>query len=419
KFRFRTTKSVRGKHERIYIRSFVNALRSRGAISSRSKNSNSLGQSREINFNSNFRRASSLPRIRSKGASRNSFKGPAVILQYQLSQYFYLALATFIFVGALTPLMRKLALKVGAVDAPNMARKVQAEPVPYLGGVAIVIGVFVATYSTLIIKEKEIALASTVLIPALLMAAMGLADDLRGLKPWPRLIAQSAVGIIVAGFLIYTDTIGTPSQIFLIDAIVTTLWIVGVCNSINFFDNLDGGAAGTVVVISFFTFLIAYDRGQLMISALSIVTAGATAGFLIWNRPPAKIYMGDAGALFLGIIVAVLTIRLNPGIDPNWKSLAIPLFLMAVPLLDTTVAVTSRLARGISPFTGGRDHLSHRLMRKGLHRRTAAITLWALAGIYGTVAYAIYQGQSTALITLAAITWAYLFVFFIRIPHSD
>lgn len=315
--------------------------------------------------------------------------------------------------------MRKLALKVGAVDAPNMARKVQAEPVPYLGGVAIVIGVFVATYSTLIIKEKEIALASTVLIPALLMAAMGLADDLRGLKPWPRLIAQSAVGIIVAGFLIYTDTIGTPSQIFLIDAIVTTLWIVGVCNSINFFDNLDGGAAGTVVVISFFTFLIAYDRGQLMISALSIVTAGATAGFLIWNRPPAKIYMGDAGALFLGIIVAVLTIRLNPGIDPNWKSLAIPLFLMAVPLLDTTVAVTSRLARGISPFTGGRDHLSHRLMRKGLHRRTAAITLWALAGIYGTVAYAIYQGQLTALITLAAITWAYLFVFFIRIPHSD
>ena len=315
--------------------------------------------------------------------------------------------------------MRKLALKVGAVDAPNMARKVQAEPVPYLGGVAIVIGVFVATYSTLIIKEKEIALASTVLIPALLMAAMGLADDLRGLKPWPRLIAQSAVGIIVAGFLIYTDTIGTPSQIFLIDAIVTTLWIVGVCNSINFFDNLDGGAAGTVVVISFFTFLIAYDRGQLMISALSIVTAGATAGFLIWNRPPAKIYMGDAGALFLGIIVAVLTIRLNPGIDPNWKSLAIPLFLMAVPLLDTTVAVTSRLARGISPFTGGRDHLSHRLMRKGLHRRTAAITLWALAGIYGTVAYAIYQGQLTALITLAAITWAYLFVFFIRSPHSD
>lgn len=315
--------------------------------------------------------------------------------------------------------MRKIAIKVGAVDAPNIARKVQSEPVPYLGGVAIVIGVFVATYSTVLVEGKDIALASTVLIPAVAMAAMGLADDLRGLKPWPRLIAQTAVGIIVAGILIASDTIGTPSQVFLIDAVVTILWIVGVCNSINFFDNLDGGAAGTVVVISFFTFLIAYDRGQLMVSALSIVTAGATAGFLIWNRPPAKIYMGDAGALFLGIIVAVLTIRLNPAIDPNWKSLAIPLFLMAVPLLDTTVAVTSRLSRGISPFTGGRDHLSHRLMRKGLHRRTAAITLWALAGIYGTIAYAIYRGQSAALIALAAITWGYLFYFFIRIPHND
>ena len=315
--------------------------------------------------------------------------------------------------------MRKLALKVGAVDAPNLERKVQTEPVPYLGGVAIVIGVFVATYSTVIIESKDIALASTVLFPAVAMAIMGLIDDLRGLKPWPRLIAQSVVGVIVAGILIATDTIGTPSQIFIVDALVTIIWIVGVCNSINFFDNLDGGAAGTVVVITFFTFLIAFDRGQLLVSGLSIVTAGATAGFLIWNRPPAKIYMGDAGALFLGIIIAVLTIRLQPNIHPSWKSLSIPLFLMAVPLLDTTVAVTSRLARGISPFTGGRDHLSHRLMRKGLHRRTAAIALWALAGVYGTIAFAIYKGQSTALIALAAITWAYLFVFFIRIPHTD
>ena len=330
-----------------------------------------------------------------------------------------MALATFIFVGALTPIMRKLAIRIGAVDAPNMARKIQKEPVPYLGGVAIVIGVLIATYAAIIVEGKDFLLASSVLLPAVAMAAMGLIDDLRGLPPWPRLIAQSIVGVIVAGILIATDTIGTPSQIFLIDAIVTTLWVVGVCNSINFFDNLDGGAAGTVVVISFFTFLIAYDRGQIMISALSIVTAGATAGFLIWNRPPAKIYMGDAGALFLGIIVAVLTIRLNPDIQPNWKSLSIPLFLMAIPLLDTTVAVTSRLSRGISPFTGGRDHLSHRLMRKGLERRAAAITLWALAGVYGTIALAVYIAQSGNLIILAALTWISLFVFFIRIPHSD
>ena len=340
-------------------------------------------------------------------------------MRYQLSQYLYLALATFIFVGALTPIMRKVALRIGAVDAPNLSRKDQSEPVPYLGGVAIVLGVLVATYSTVLIKDENLGLASTVLIPGLIMAAMGLVDDLKGLPPWPRLITQTIVGVSVAALLISTDTIGTPSQIFFVDAIITVLWIVGICNSINFFDNLDGGAAGTVVVISIFTFLIAFDRGQIMISALSIVTAGATAGFLIWNRPPAKIYMGDAGALFLGIIVAVLTIRLNPAIQPNWKSLSIPLYLLAVPLLDTTVAVTSRISRGISPFTGGRDHLSHRLMRKGFHRRTAAISLWALAGVYGLNAYAIYKQQSTALIILAALTWISLYVFFIRIPHSE
>ena len=324
--------------------------------------------------------------------------------------------------GLLTPLMRKIAIAINAVDSPNSDRKTQKEPVPYLGGISIAVGVLFASYFALAYSEvtkTNLASASSVLIPAAALGVMGLIDDLKGLEPWPRLILQTIVGVIVAGILIATDTIGTPSQVFIVDAIVTILWIVGVCNSINFFDNLDGGAAGTVVVITFFTFLIAYDRGQLMVSALSIVTAGATAGFLIWNRPPAKIYMGDAGALFLGIIVAVLTIRLKPDIEPNWKSLSIPLFLMAVPLLDTCVAVTSRLARGISPFTGGRDHLSHRLMRKGLQRRTAAITLWSLAGVYGTIAFAIYLGQSSLLIFLAAITWAYLFIFFIRIPHSD
>lgn len=340
-------------------------------------------------------------------------------MQYQLSQYLYLALATFIFVGVITPLMRKLAIRIGAVDAPNMARKVQTEPVPYLGGVAIVFGVLVATYSVVVIENRELALASTVLIPATAMAVMGLVDDLRGLPPWPRLISQTLVGVLVAAILISTDTIGTPSKIFIVDALITIIWIVGVCNSINFFDNLDGGAAGTVVVIAIFTFLIAFDQGQLLVGALAIVTAGATAGFLLWNRPPAKIYMGDAGALFLGIIIAVLTIRLDPAIQPMWKSLAIPLLLMAVPILDTTVAVTSRIARGISPFTGGRDHLSHRLMRKGLHRRAAAISLWGLAGVYGVTAYAVFKAQSTSLIILAAITWAALYLFFIRIAHTD
>jgi UDP-GlcNAc:undecaprenyl-phosphate GlcNAc-1-phosphate transferase len=131
--------------------------------------------------------------------------------------------------------------------------------------------------------------------------------------------------------------------------------------------------------------------------------------------------MGDAGALFLGIIVSVLTIRLSPGVVPSYKSLAIPLLLMAVPILDTTVAVTSRLYRGISPFEGGRDHLSHRLMRKGLQRKATAITLWALAGVFGALALTLYiwpDSYGAAVLIIGASLWASLLIFFLRVPSE-
>ena len=345
-------------------------------------------------------------------------------MEYSVSQFLLLGVLTFIFVGALTPLMRKVALSVGAVDAPNLARKAQKEPVPYLGGVAIAIGVVVASYGSLLAVDfsmETFRLASFVLVPAMAISLMGLIDDLKGLEPWPRLIAQTATGIIVAVILTSTDTMGVAFNNTFLNYGVSVLWIVGVCNSINFFDNLDGGAAGTVAVITFFLFFIAYDRQQILVSALAIVTMGATAGFLMWNRAPAKIYMGDAGALFLGIIISVLTIRLSPGILPQEKSFAIPALLMATPILDTTVAVISRLHRGISPFQGGRDHLSHRLMRVGLSRKVTALTLWAMAAFYGAMAYAVYTWPDSLgwqLIIVAAIAWIAKLVFFLRIPSE-
>ena len=345
-------------------------------------------------------------------------------MNYSVAQFFLLGFITLVFVGLITSPIRTLALKIGAVDAPNLARKVQKEPVPYLGGVAISLGIVGASYASLMAIDfswSSFRLASSVLIPAIAISAMGLWDDLKGLQPWPRLIAQTFTGVIVAAILVATDTMGVAFGSPILDYGITILWIVGVCNSINFFDNHDGGAAGTVAVITFFLFFIAYDRQQILVSALAIVTAGATAGFLIWNRHPAKIYMGDAGALFLGIIVSVLTIRLSPGVVPSYKSLAIPLLLMAVPILDTTVAVTSRLYRGISPFEGGRDHLSHRLMRKGLQRKATAITLWALAGVFGALALTLYiwpDSYGAAVLIIGASLWASLLIFFLRVPSE-
>jgi UDP-GlcNAc:undecaprenyl-phosphate GlcNAc-1-phosphate transferase len=345
-------------------------------------------------------------------------------MTYSIAQFFILGALTMIVVGAITAPIRNLALRVGAVDAPTLARKAQKEPVPYLGGVAIAIGIVCASYASLLAVDfsmETLRLASFVLIPAIAISAMGLWDDLKGLEPWPRLVAQTVTGIVVAVILTATDTMGFAFDSQVLNYAITVLWIVGVCNSINFFDNHDGGAAGTVAVITFFLFFIAYDRQQVLVSALAIVTAGATAGFLIWNRHPAKIYMGDAGSLFLGIIISVLTIRLSPGVVPTYKSLSIPLFLMATPILDTTVAVTSRIARGISPFQGGRDHLSHRLMRKGLNRRVTAFTLWGLAAIYGAIALGIYiwpDTWGTQLMVIGAVMWLAKLVFFLRIPSE-
>jgi UDP-GlcNAc:undecaprenyl-phosphate GlcNAc-1-phosphate transferase len=316
----------------------------------------------------------------------------------------------------------KLALKIGAVDVPNLPRKIQTEPVPYLGGVAIALGVVVASFAGILVEDYSIInfkIASTVIIPALLIAGVGLWDDLKELQPWPRLIAQTSVGTAMALILIATDTMGFALGNQFLNAAVSIFWIVGITNSINFFDNLDGGAAGTVAIASFFLFLIANSEGQILVSALAIVVCGSTAGFLLWNKSPAKIYMGDAGALFLGIVMGVLTIRLDPNIKPQALSLVIPVALLAIPILDTTVAVVSRLYRGISPFTGGRDHLSHRLMRIGMHRKYAAITLWAASGVYGLLAYAIYQSQNSLFAYIAGAGWVALLVFFLRVPSED
>ena len=346
------------------------------------------------------------------------------------SQFAILGVSAFVLTGLLTWPVRALAIRLGAMDAPNLARKSQAEPVPYLGGVAIALGVTITTLTAVYVggnKSGENAsqlkdLALTVLLPALLLGAMGLIDDLRSLSPWPRLIAQSAVGTVVALVIVNIGTTGTPFGTSTLNTAVTIFWIVGICNSINFFDNLDGAAAGIVAIAALGVFFIAFDRGQELVSALSVVTVGATIGFLIWNKSPAKIYMGDAGALFLGIIISVATIRLNPGIEPTWKSLTIPVILLAVPLLDTCVAVFSRISRRVSPLTGGKDHLSHRLVRAGLSRPMVAVALWAASGVCAVIAVLVYKipgALGSLLITVFAAGWLLALVLFLRTKSHD
>lgn len=323
------------------------------------------------------------------------------------------------FVGSTTPLIRKLAIRLRVLDNPNEAHKTHDEPIPYLGGVAIVLGVLVTTYGALALfgNLNVIRLASTVLIPAVFMSVIGLVDDIKNLSPWPRFIVQNLVGVAISMTLVATDSFGSPTGSRTIDIFISLLWIVGITNSINFFDNVDGGASGTVAIASFFLFLLSIQGNQYFIAALSIVLSGSTIGFLLWNKPPARIYMGDAGALFLGIIIATLTLRLEPNPINKFVSFTIPFFLLAIPILDTSTAVISRVRERISPLQGGKDHLSHRLMRKNYSKRSSVLILWSMSTIYGLGALLIsnlkYEQEIIFCLPLILL-WIFLLVFFLR-----
>lgn len=304
--------------------------------------------------------------------------------------YFLLFAISLFLVGTLTPAMRRVAIHFGVVDQPGESHKTHRIPIPYLGGLAIAIGVVVVSYGSLVFSNVSAAdywRASSILLPGIFLSAVGLMDDILKLSPWPRFLAQNFVGLLSAFILITTKTLGKPTGSLILDVGITVLWIVGLTNAVNFFDNIDGGASGSVAISTVFISILALQANQYLIAAQSIVIAGATLGFLIWNRPPARIYMGDAGSLFLGLLIASLTIRLEPNPINQLASFAVPIFLVAVPILDTSVVVTKRIARGISPFQGGTDHLSHRLMRAGLSKRQAVISLWLMSAYFAVFAF--------------------------------
>lgn len=345
------------------------------------------------------------------------------MLEVPLLDYLLLGIASIGVVGLLTPLMRKLAIKTEIVDRPNSSHKSHSTPVPYLGGVAIMAGVWIVVSFAVLYKgtELQFELALSILIPAALLGIVGLFDDKYALAPLPRFIAQSAVATLTSFLVISSNSLGTPTGNVFFDGLLSIFWIVGVTNSINFFDNIDGGASGTVSIISLSVFAASVLNEQILLAAISMVLAGSSLGFLIWNKSPARIYMGDAGALFLGFILSVLTIRLDPDVDHISLSFLVPFLILAIPILDTSVAVISRLRRRVSPFQGGRDHLSHRLMRKGFAKEKAVMVLWALSGVFCTIGFLIAIGNSAQLVlaTGAVLLWLLLLRIFLKAPDTE
>lgn len=344
-------------------------------------------------------------------------------MNYSFVDYLALFVITTLVVGFLTPRFRRLALRKKIFDAPNSQHKTHVEPVPYLGGLAIISGTLLvslpATYFT---NPDLMGAVLGILLPPLFLGAIGLVDDLVNLSPLPRFVAQSVAGIAVAITLILTDTVGSPTGSRTLDVLITIFFIVGLSNSINFFDNVDGGASGTVAISTAFLALLSFSTAQYYIAALSVVLCGATTGFLWWNRSPARIYMGDAGSLFLGSLLASLLVRFEPNPITFPTFFFVPLFLIGVPLLDTCTVVISRIARKVSPFKGGRDHLSHRFMKKGFTKVQAVILLWILTLVFGLFALILSNVSFDAepIITIAgSAVWVFLLAYSLRMPALD
>lgn len=334
----------------------------------------------------------------------------------------FLFLTASFLAGLLTPVMKRIAIKFSILDSPSEAHKTHLSAIPYLGGVGIIITVvLISTLASLLSSTPRLYLSNLawVLVPALFMGIIGLIDDVRRLTPWPRFLAQNLVGFIVAGILILTNTVGSPTGSAALDFAISIFWIVGLTNAVNFFDNIDGGASGTIAISSLFLGVLSLQGNQSAISALAFVLSGSTVGFLFWNKPPARIYMGDAGALFLGLLVASLTLRFDPNPINKWAGFAVPFFLLALPIMDTTVAVLSRVMNARSPFQGGRDHLSHRLMKMGIKKRAAVGSLWTISVFFSLMALIISQVSYSAegiVALLGFIIWLFMFMAFYRLP---
>jgi len=275
-----------------------------------------------------------------------------------------------------TPVLRRLAVAIGFVDHPAR-HKSHRQPVPYLGGIAIITSVLVAQLFEGGLRPR----VALLLTGAAGLGAMGLLDDDRTIDPRFRFAAELAAAGLAVGVGIRIHASGIP----LVDILLTILWIVGVTNAINLLDNMDALAAGVCLVAALSVFALAILGRQPVIATLGAAVAGACLGFLAFNRPPASIFMGDAGSLFLGFVLAILTVNVSPALFPP-VSFLVPLLILALPVLDTTVVTLARLRHGRPVSQGGRDHLSHRLVRRGMRPRSAVALLVAFEAVLGTLA---------------------------------
>ncbi len=286
-----------------------------------------------------------------------------------------------------TPVVRRLAFHTNMVDQPN-ARKLHSNPTPLLGGLAIYIAVIIALL--LFGDRYYVSQVIGIVVGATFISFLGMWDDRVALPAWVKLLGQAiaVLALIVTGVQISAF----PSP--LLDIIFTFIWVLFITNAVNFLDNMDGLSAGIAAVASAFFVLLAALSGQYLVGILAAALLGACIGFLVYNFNPASIFMGDTGSLFLGFLLASVAIKLRFPANVPAVTWLIPVLVLGVPILDTTLVIISRLRRRVNPLTTpGRDHLSHRLVGMGATRRETVLILYLVSCAFGMVSIFVTQAS--------------------------
>jgi UDP-GlcNAc:undecaprenyl-phosphate GlcNAc-1-phosphate transferase len=326
-----------------------------------------------------------------------------------------LALAAAAVALAATPLIIAMARRIGAFDNPG-PRRIHREPVPTLGGLALVLAVLGVAWVARLLPGPAAALELKPLLgltlAAIPMVALGVVDDLRGLGPWAKLACQTGAALILVlfgyGVPVLTNPFNDNFASGVFDIPLTVAWVLIVTNAINLIDGLDGLAAGAVLIAAVTLWWAGRTHADFYVMFISALLIGATLGFLRFNFPPARVFMGDTGSQFLGLTLAAVSLLENRK-GTAAVTLLLPLVALAVPIKDGLVAFLRRAVRGQPVFHADVGHIHHRLLRLGLSPRQALFALWGVCIVCGALAALLSALPHTASAPLAFVVALALF----------
>lgn len=322
-----------------------------------------------------------------------------------------------------TPISIKVAHLIGAIDVPKDDRRMHTKAMPRFGGLAI----FVGTMATLCVfagSNKDIL---PVIVGGALIYALGVADDLLCLNAKLKFVLQTAIAVLMYYMGLRIKFIANyfgEGHIYFADAacfIITVLWIVGITNTINLVDGLDGLAAGVAAIASLSIAYVAYihgtQNGMMIVCLAMLAVAGSCIGFLPFNFYPAKTFMGDSGSLFLGFMMATLSV-VGPLKRSTMVAVVIPVLVLGIPIFDTAYAILRRIVNRRPIMEADKGHLHHRLMQSGYGQRRAVLMLYGICAIMGMAAVLISRELYKDSFVLAAIAAVYLYVFLTDPNHK-